>query len=637
MSHPEVLAEPGRRVLTLGNVAIARACLESGVGFAAAYPGTPSSEILEALSFASGRLGFPYVEWSVNEKVAFEASYGAAIAGVPSVVTMKHVGLNVAADPLFSSAYTGVKAPFLIVSADDPGMWSSQNEQDNRWYGLHAYVPVIEPLGAQGAREAALEAIRISGEVEHPVILRVTTRISHTRSVYVFDEIRRPPMGKFERDPARWTLIPAHARRRKEELLKKWERLSELFSSSKVNVIEGSADAKTAVIGVGIGYRYAKEALATLGLTDKVSLVGISTVVPLPLALLRKALASKERAIVIEEGDPIFEDMLRSAVREERIEIFGKRSGHLPLAGELRVEAVTVAIARAIGLEPPAYRAVIISEKLPPRPPVLCPGCPYRGVFYELKRVAAKMKKRLLFAGDIGCYSLAINPPLSAQDTIVEMGGSIGLGHAFSKVVSDSLVVATIGDSTFYHAGLPALVNAAYNRSSMLVLVLDNGTTAMTGHQPNPSSGRRASGEEGRRIPIEAIASAMGASVRVARSFSLKEVGEEAKRALETAAGGELSVLIARGPCILEAVATARREKIKRPTYKVMADKCRSCTICYNHFACPAIFSAEGGKAVIEPRLCTGCGVCAEVCPFGAIVPEGEESAEWRALLRGGP
>ncbi|MCX8195540.1 MAG: indolepyruvate ferredoxin oxidoreductase subunit alpha [Acidilobaceae archaeon] len=640
MSYPEVLAAPGSRVFTLGNVAIARACIEYGVGVAAGYPGTPSSEIIEAIAFAAKKLGYPYVEWSVNEKVAFEVAYGAAIAGVPSVVAMKHVGLNVAADPLFSSAYTGVEAAFLVVSADDPAMWSSQNEQDNRIYGLHAYVPVFEPAGAQEAREAALEALKFSEEQKHPVILRTVTRVSHTRALHVFGELRKPRLvGSFKRDPSRWALVPANARKRREELIAKWQRFSQLLSSSPLNSAEGPETSKLVVVGAGTGYRYAREALRRLGLLGEVRLIKISTSVPLPREFLAKELVGKEKAVVIEEGEPVVEDQLKllSFDLGLQLSVAGKRSGHIPLSGELKVEKVAEGIARALGLSPPAREVMRPSISAPPRPPLLCSGCPYRGVFYSLRKVASKMRLKLIYSGDIGCYSLGINPPLSSQDTLVEMGGSLGLGAGFSHVVKDALVVATIGDSTFYHAGLPGLVNAAYNSAPMLVLVLDNGTTAMTGHQPNPSSGENLRGEA-KRVSAEEIAKAAGADgITTVRSFSLEEVDKGVAEALREAASGKLHVLVARGPCVLTAMAEAREKGISRPVYTVLEERCKACTICYNLFACPAIVSTQDGKAKIDPRLCTGCGVCAEVCPFEAIVPESKVEKEWREMLLAKP
>ncbi|MCS7107192.1 MAG: indolepyruvate ferredoxin oxidoreductase subunit alpha [Acidilobaceae archaeon] len=639
MSYPEMLSPAGSRVFTLGNVAIARASLEYGVGVAAGYPGTPSSEIIEALGYAARKLGYPYVEWSVNEKVAFEVAYGAAMAGVPSIVTMKHVGLNVAADPLFSSAYTGVESSLLVVSADDPSMWSSQNEQDNRIYGLHAYVPVFEPAGAQEVREATLEALRFSEEHKHPVILRTVTRVSHTRALYTFGELRGPRMeGRFQRDPSRWALVPAHARRRREELVKKWELFSHHLSSSALNAAEGPEGSELLVVGAGIGFRYAREALSRLGLLGKVRLLKLTTTVPLPRELIASELERKEKVFVVEEGEPVVEDQLKllSFDLGMRPLIMGKRSGHVKLTGELRLDAVAEGIASALGLSslPREVRKPSLSP--PPRPPTLCPGCPYRGVFYSLRKVASKMKLKLIYSGDIGCYSLGINPPLSSQDIIVEMGGSLGVGAGLTRAVKDAVVVATIGDSTFYHAGMPGLVNAAFNGAPMLVLVLDNGTTAMTGHQPNPATGHNLRGEA-RRIPIEEIARAAGASsVRVVNSFEMEELDKVVAEALTDARGGKLSVLVARGACILEAVAEARESKIQRPLYYVEQDRCRACTICYNLFACPAILSSQDGKAKIDPSLCTGCGVCVDVCPFDAILPRGEVEESWRRLLSGG-
>mgnify|MGYP001770635389 CR=1 FL=1 len=636
VSYPEVLAEPGSRVLMLGDVAVARACLEYGVGVAAGYPGTPSSEILEALAYAASKLGYPYVEWSVNEKVAFEVAYGAAITGVPSVVTMKHVGLNVAADPLFSSAYTGVEAAFLAVSADDPWMWSSQNEQDNRWYGIHAYIPVVEPAGAQEARGATLEALRVSERFKHPVLLRLTTRVAHTRAPVTVGDLVRPKLkGYFNRNPARWSLIPANARRLRVELLERWARIEEEFSRSPLNTVEGSDNAEVLVVGVGIGYRYAREALSKLGVLERVRLLKVTTVIPPPKGLLLSEVEGRKAIVVVEEGDPVFETLLKSILQDNglNVKVYGRGSGYLRSYGELRLDDLIKPLASILGVnysEPEVLRAPL---EPPPRPPVLCPGCPYRSVFYAVRRAVKRLGLNVVYSGDIGCYSLAINKPFNAQDTLVEMGGSIGLANGISHTLRDTLVVATIGDSTFYHAGIPGLVNAVYNKAPMMVLVLDNGVTAMTGHQPHPGSGFDALGREARRIPIEDLASAAGARVYVAKAFDPRDVEEKALKALEDARRGDVSVLVARGPCILVALGKARFMGVRRPVYMVDLDACRGCMLCYKAFNCPAITRRSDGKVEIVRALCNGCGVCEKVCPFKAIKVVEGGSIEWWSML----
>ena len=635
MGYPEVLLEPGSRALLMGNVAVARACLEHGVGLASGYPGTPSSEIIEALAYASSKLGYPYVEWSVNEKVAFEVAYGAAMSGVPAVVTMKHVGLNVAADPFFSSAYTGVEAPLLVISADDPGMWSSQNEQDNRWYGVHAYIPVVEPAGAQEAREAALEALRLSGDLKHPVLLRLVTRVSHTRAPVTLGVLSKPKLkGSFKSNPSRWNLIPAHARRLKEELLDRWRRAEELVSKSWLNVAEGPEDSKVLVVGVGLGYRYVREALRRLKANVRVA--KITTPVPIPAELLLREVKGRDAVLVVEEGDPVFEMLLKTLLQEAglNVRVYGKRTGHLRASGELRLEYVEKALAQVVGLDYKGPEPLETPLQPPPRPPVLCPGCSYRSIFYAVRKAVKRLNLNVVYSGDIGCYSLAVNKPFNAQDTLVEMGGSVGLANGMSHVLEDRVLVATIGDSTFYHAGIPGLINAVYNRAPMLVLVLDNGVTAMTGHQPHPGSGFNATGGEARRIPVEDVARGVGVdSVYVAEAFNPKDVESKVVKALRDVGEGKVSVVVARGPCMLVALDKARFMGLRRPSYTVDQDKCRGCMVCYKAFNCPAITPNGDGRVVIKRVLCTGCGVCEKICPFNAIKPIGHVDERWWSIL----
>jgi indolepyruvate ferredoxin oxidoreductase alpha subunit len=631
----------------LGNVAIARGLLEAGVQFVASYPGTPSSEITEALAEAARRLGGrPYVEWSVNEKVALEAALGAAAAGARAVTAMKHVGLNVAADPLFSSAYVGVEGALLVISADDPWMWSSQNEQDNRWYGIHAYVPVVEPTGAQDAKEAAYHALLLSEKYKRPVLLRTTTRVSHTRvpvNTGKIDVSRLEPVGAFKKDPPRWTVVPAYSRRHRIELLEVWDKLSYDLAGFPLNSVEGSGD--VAIVGAGVGYRYAKEAVSVLGIEDRVTIYKLATPVPLPLPIAEKILVH-DVVLVVEEGDPVVETMLRSYANRlgSRARIFGKGGGDVPMKsyGELDLSEVVLSVAKLADVEPPRWAVEGRQERgpslaLPARPPVMCPGCPYRSFFYALKRSMNKLGLKPIYSGDIGCYSLGVFPPFEVQDIMTNMGSSIGAGHGLAKVTSKSgqFVVAIIGDSTFFHSGLPALANAVYNRSPMLVAVLDNRTTAMTGHQPHPGIGMGALGAT-RELAIEEVARGLGVSkVVVADSFDIRDseakLLDAAKHVLEKR---EPAVVVARGSCMLVALREASRVGVKPPKYFVDEAKCTGCGVCYKAFNCPAIYRRDDGKAAIDPALCTGCGECAQVCPFGAFKVEGEQPEEWAKIMR---
>ena len=641
MAHKEVLAEPGRRVLMLGNVALARGALEYGIGFASAYPGTPSTEIVEALSYAARKLKAPYVEWSTNEKVALEAAYGAALAGVPALVAMKHVGVNVAADPLFSSAYTGVRAPLVVVSADDPGMHSSQNEQDNRWYGIHAYIPVVEPAGAQEAKEAMIAAFKLSEEFNHPVILRTSTRVGHTRVPVETGEIpleKLKAKGKFKKEPTRTTLIPAHARKLRVELLEKWDRIAKRLSEHPLNSAEGPEDSKILVVGVGLGYRFAKESLSYLGLSDKVRLLKLSIPVPLPEELLLREAEGKEKIFFVEEGEPVIETLTKSLFfdKEVMVKVAGKGNGYITKIGELTLEKVLPGLAKFLGVSYTQPDPPRVELTPPPRPPALCPGCPYRAVFYALRRALGKARVRPIYNGDIGCYSLGVLPPFQMQDTIVEMGGSIGLANGMSHVVEDQLPVAIIGDSTFFHAGMPGLANAVYNKAPMLIVVLDNRTTAMTGHQPHPGVGVTAMGEETMELDPIKVAKAMGVEyATVTDAFDIKGQEKVFVEAIEyVKKERKPALIVARGACILLAIANARRQAVKYPVYYVDEEACTACGLCYRAFNCPAISPKDDGKATIDPLLCTGCGECVQICPYNAFKPEEEPSEEWLKIMR---
>lgn len=648
-AYPEVLVGEGKTILMLGNVAAARGFLEAGVQFVAAYPGTPSTEIVEALAYASKRLGGrPYVEWSVNEKVAVEAALGAAITGAKAVAIMKHVGLNVAADPFFSSAYLGINGALVITSADDPWMWSSQNEQDNRWYGLHAYVPVVEPLGAQEAREAARLTVEYSAKYHRPFMYRLTTRIAHTRVPVRTGALPDPESlvlkGDFEKNPAKWTLIPQYARQHRIELLEFWDRVRQELDNFPLNRVEGSGS--IAVVGVGLGYRYAREAVVVLGLENDVTLYAVSTSVPLPIRIAEKVL-EHEKILVVEEGDPVVEYQLKIALAEAgaKASVYGKSGKYrvLPAYGELGLEKVAAALATVAGVNPPdwvrigAPRLGSSTIALPPRPPVLCPGCPYRSLFYALKRAVNKLGLKPVYSGDIGCYSLGILPPFEVQDTIINMGASIGAGSGIARSITREgrVVIAVIGDSTFFHSGLAGLANTLYNQTPLLILVLNNNATAMTGHQPHPGVGLNAWGEETRSITIEEAARGLGVEkVVTVNAFSIRDSEKGLVEALRyVVEERKPSVVVANGACILVALQNARKLKIKPPTYYVDETKCTGCGVCYTAFNCPAIIRQENGKATVDPSLCTGCGVCMQVCPFNAFKPVKEPEPEWSRIM----
>ncbi len=629
-----ILGRPGEKVLLLGNEAIARGAVEAGLGWASAYPGTPSTEIVETLHSVSKDLGI-HVEWSVNEKVALEAAYAAAISGVRSLAAMKHVGVNVAADPLMSSAYTGVEESLVVVSADDPGMWSSQNEQDNRWYGLHAFIPVFEPYSPAEAKDLTRDAFEFSSRMHHPVILRSTTRLSHTRGPVTLREAKPPvAKGSFKKNVQRWTVIPAHARRLRVELLERWGRIEEEVEKLPYNRLEKHSGGQ-AIIASGIAYGYVVDALNYLSLRDTVSVLKLSTTVPIPRKLVLDVLSSHESVLVVEELEPVVETWVKRIAYEEKLNTTIRGKDLVNRIGELTLETVTRAVAGFTGAEYPWKPAEAeITLPIPPRPPTLCPGCPHRALFYALKRAVNRSRVKAIYSGDIGCYSLGVMPPFEMQDALIEMGGSIGMANGFAHVDEDKMPVAIIGDSTFFHAGVPGLINAVYNKSPMLVVVLDNRVTAMTGHQPHPGTGFYATGEPAPMVKIEDVARGVGVKhVATIDPFNLKDSEKKLMDAIRYVAEEKKpAVVVARRACTLLIDAAARRRGITEPLYIVDQDKCTGCGICYNAFSCPAIIPLKNGKAEIDPALCTGCGVCAEICPFNAIRLARKGDPEWEKL-----
>ncbi|MCE4617129.1 MAG: indolepyruvate ferredoxin oxidoreductase subunit alpha [Desulfurococcales archaeon] len=636
-SKHKLLAPSGTTRLLMGNEAIARGAIEAGVGFVAGYPGTPSTEIIETLATVAKDLGI-HVEWSTNEKVALEAVYGAQLTGVRSMATMKHVGLNVAADPFMTLAYTGVIGGTVVVSADDPNMWSSQNEQDNRYFGLKAYVPVFEPSEPGEAKELVKLAFQFSEEVGHPVLFRSTTRISHVRGPVVFGETPKniTNKGVFKKHPERFTVIPAHARKLRGELIERWETIKEKIPKLEpFNRIENPGH-KTAILASGLAYAYTKESLRMLGIENKVTLVKIATPVPVPEEQILQAAENAEKILIVEELEPVVEMQVKNLLYnvDKTIEIHGK--DYVPLIGELTLNKVLNGVARIVDLKfsVPSKRFSNTTIKLPPRPPAMCPGCPHRGTFYSLRRAVNKARVKPVYSGDIGCYSLGVLPPFREQDTIIEMGGSIGLANGFAHTLEKQVPIAIIGDSTFFHSGVTGLINAVYNSAPQLIIVLDNRVTAMTGEQPNPGTGINAVGDPAPLIKIEDIAKAVGVEyVDVFDPFEIKDGTDAMYKALKYVLENKKPALvIAKRACALEIDRVAKRKGVETPMYQVISEKCTACGVCYNAFTCPAIMVEEDGKAVIDESLCTGCGVCAEVCPFDAIVKTRDGDPEWYEL-----
>jgi len=600
-----------RRLLS-GNEAIAWGAWESGVRVAAAYPGTPSTEILE--SFAP--MPDVYAEWTPNEKVALDVAVGAAYAGSRAMAVMKHVGLNVAADSFFYASMTGMEAGLVIVSADDPSMHSSQNEQDNRRYAKFARVPCLEPSDSQEARDLVGVALDISEQFDTPVLLRLTTRISHSYGIVELTGERLPQRGErpsYHIDTAKYVMVPGNARRRHPVIEKRIIKLAEYAEAFPYNRAE-LRDRSLGIVSNGVAYQYAREVF------PDASILKLGMTYPVPVNLLRQFASQVERLIVIEELDPFIEEEIRLL----GIPVEGKSI--FPICGELDQQIVRER-AIAAGLLPSSAQVPVARPDkgfLPPRPPILCPGCPHRGVFYVMNKL------KLVVNGDIGCYTLAFLPPLQALHTCGCMGASIGVAHGVAKAGIAERNVAVIGDSTFFHTGMPALLNVAYNQGNTITIILDNRTTAMTGHQQNPGTGYTLQGSKTTQVEFEALARAMGIQkVHTVDSYNLKEVETALKDCL---AADEPAVIIARRECALMPEARKRWLPLR-----VDEDRCNGCGLCFR-VGCPAlvksdVIDAKTGrpKARIDPLLCTGCEICAQVCARQAILFRTQLSSSYSA------
>ena len=571
--------------LMLGNEAVARGAYEAGVRVAVAYPGTPSTEITE--NMAKYSKDEVYCEWAPNEKVALEVAIGASMGGARAICCMKHVGVNVAADPLFTAAYTGVRGGLVLVAADDPGMHSSQNEQDSRFYARSAHVPMLEPADSAECREYVMRAFEISEKYDTPVMLRLVTRIAHARSLVEEGVRQEIPLKDYEKDIKKYVMMPGNAKGRHVVVEAREKKLEEEIDALGFNRVE-MADTKVGVVCSGSAYQYVKEAL------PNASVLKLGMVYPLPEKLIRDFASKVDQLLVVEELEPFFED----AIKAMGIPCSGKdKTG---LQGELFVRKV----GRLFGGEADCGPAE--TQGIPMRPPVLCPGCPHRAVFYVLKKLG------LTVAADIGCYTLGAMPPLAAVDSVVCMGASIGMALGLEKARGRDFAkktVAVIGDSTFVHSGITGLVDMVYNQGHSTVIIVDNSTTGMTGHQPNPTTGFNVRGEIAPQLDVVKLCEAIGVpSVRVVDPFNMKELEQTI---VEESEKDVPSVIIARRPCALLV-------KKKTAPCAINTDKCRKCGMCMK-IGCPAILKAENGQVSIDASLCNGCGLCKEMCHFGAI------------------
>lgn len=565
--------------LMLGNAAIARGAYEAGVRVVSAYPGTPSTEVSECIAAYDE----VYAEWAPNEKVAFEVAVGASFAGARSMVCMKHVGVNVAADPMFTAAYTGVNGGLVILAADDPGMHSSQNEQDTRFYARSAHIPMLEPSDSQEAKEFTKFAFELSEKYDTPVFLRTTTRLAHSQSLVEEEDRVEVPLRPYVKDVAKYTMMPSSAIGRHVVVEARENRLAADVNGFDI-IREEMGDTSLGIVCSGVVYEYVKEAL------PQASVLKLGMVYPLAIDRVRAFAAKVKRLVVVEELEPFFENQLKAnGIACEGKNLFSKQ-------GEL-----SVAIIREKLL---GEKLNVEKQDLPVRPPVMCAGCPHRGVFYVLSKL------KLTVSADIGCYTLGAQPPLCAVDTVVCMGASVGIAHGFEKAIGreqSKHTVAVIGDSTFIHSGITGLINAVYNKSNITLIILDNSTTGMTGHQQHPATGLTLKQEPAKILDIVALCKTVGCdSVRVVDSYDLAAVEKAVK---EEVASDGVSVIVAKRPCAL-------LDK-NYPAPCTISD-CRKCGMCFK-LGCPAIEKQEDGSARINASLCVGCGLCEKVCKFGAI------------------
>ena len=612
---------PGKTLFMLGNEAIARGAIESGLGVYAAYPGTPSSEISETLIDLAGEVGY-YAQWAVNEKVAFEVAFGAALCGVKAMVSMKHVGLNVAHDPLMSATTMGVVGGMVLVNADDPGIWSSQNEQDNRFIAEQAYLPVLEPSSVQEAKDMTVDAFKLSAQFGQIFMLRSVTRLSHARGDVKLGPICKAQLkGEFKKREAN-IIVPAFARKNRVALLERFARIKAEAENWPYNTVKSVPGAKLGIIACGIAYSYTLEALRWLGLEDKVSLCKIGTPHPLPEKKVVQFIKSVSEILVVEELEPFVENHVKVLAQEAAVisKIHGKDV--LSIRNEFSTRIVAEAIAKISGAKLPMdyieldKQAASAAAILPSRPPTLCAGCPHRASFHAINLAVRKVKKDLgeqrVLTGDIGCYSLGINPPLSSYDVDCCMGAGFGIANGVARG-QNGPVVGHLGDSTFFHSGIPAMIDAVFNKTKVTMMVLDNSATAMTGFQPHP--GAPGAGEIG--IKIEDIAKACNVKfVEVVNPFDLKKTIEVIEKAIRFEGP---SLIVSRAMCGILAQRDRRQRGEKTVPYKINLETCTNCKVCLNSLGCPAIILADD-QVTIDSAQCDGCGLCAQVCATKSII-----------------
>lgn len=615
--HKLLAGKPNDTIMLLGNEAIARGAIEAGVSFASTYPGTPSSEISLNLFLVSKQTNL-YFEYSTNEKVALEAAAAAANSGVRTFCMMKHVGLNVAADPLMTLAYVGVTSGMVILSADDPAMFSSQNEQDNRYYAKFGNLPMLEPSSVPEAKEMLKYAFDLSESLSQPVLFRTTTRINHSNAFVTFGDVKPVQnKGRFIPHSARCVTVPAVSRMLHAKLIEKMQKAQELSEKSDFNIVQDSLQ-KTSfgIIANGVSYNYALDSIEDLNIKEETKILRLGFSNPMPKKLIADFLKTCEKVLVVEEGEPFMEEAVKAIAQEAKLKtlIKGKAEDLFSKLYEYDPAMVREKVASFFGIKYEQKEKISYKDipQIALRPPNLCAGCSHRATFYEVKKAAENMD--IICPTDIGCYTLGFLPPLSTGDFVICMGSSVSTSCGFSAITNQK-VVAFIGDSTFFHSGITGLINAVFNNHNLTLVILENGTTAMTGHQPHPATDMEYLGLKGYgKIDIEKLVRAIGVEhVSIIKPFKVKKSIEIIKQALEYKG---VSVIISKELCALYAKTIKR---LKPRAFKV-SNKCKDHKHCLNTIACPS-FYLEEKRIKIDVNTCVGCALCAQLCPENAIIP----------------
>ncbi len=619
MKVKEILTEKeGGKLFLLGNEAAVRGALEGGVSVASTYPGTPSSEIGNVFYKIAQKAGV-YFEFSSNEKVALEVSTAAAVAGLRSFVFMKHVGLNVAADSFMSTVYTGVRGGMIVLSADDPSMYSSQNEQDNRIMVRLAGIPLLEPSNPQEVKDLMKFGFELSEQFKIPVLMRTTTRISHMRGIVNLGSvIRGKEKGRFKKDPPQFIVTPAHVVKMRKELIEKLIKIEQIANASPLNKVIDKGGNKLGIIVSGGAFNYIMDVVSANDL--KVKILKLALSYPFPEELVLDFIKSVDSILVAEEVEPVMEKEILSIIGKYNLNkrVYGKLDGTLPRIYEYNPDILFNGMTKILKKALPKKEKFYTKISLPERPAVLCPGCPHRATYFALKSAIKKLKlkeEEIIYSTDIGCYALGLEPPYKMGDYCISMGSSIGIGCGFTKATNQK-IISFIGDSTFFHAGVPGLINAVHNKDKILLVIMDNRITGMTGGQPNPGVPVDGMGNPAPEVSIEEIVRGVGAGlVKTINPVNLKETEEIFKEALQFEG---IAVIITKHPCAMITDAENRRKGISIK-YIINQEECIKCMICVKSFTCPAIYVDKDGSININPLLCDGCGVCTQVCPKKAI------------------